>query len=178
MCQKEGFKRIEKKDSQQCTEIAYMRMNHFISLLSLFPPFASYLWTADRQDSAYSTTRKQTIDYIRYISNKNPLGRQGIAHTLAHVHSCIHRLQERVSYCQKTMEAGWLSYNSLLHCYQFAYVILIQLIWPALQTWNDGKCFLSVSLQRSIWLRKVFRLKWTTQGSPKDKITIILILQT
>lgn len=76
----------------------------------LHPSFASSLWTADRQDSSYSTTRKQTIDYERYISNKNPLGRQGTVHTHAHVHTCIDGLQERVSCCQKTTAVGCLSY--------------------------------------------------------------------
>lgn len=58
------------------------------SVILISPPSASSLWTADRQESTYCTTKKQTIDYIRYISNKNPLGRLGIvAHTYTHKHT-------------------------------------------------------------------------------------------
>lgn len=53
----------------------------FLSLSSLFFPLAFSLWTADRQGNTYSKTKRQTIDYIRYSCNKNPLCSQGIVHT-------------------------------------------------------------------------------------------------
>lgn len=64
----------------------------------------------DKTVSILQPGNKQLIIYA-ILATKIHLAEGGTVHTLAHVHTCIHALQERVSYCQKTMEVGWLSYN-------------------------------------------------------------------
>lgn len=63
----------------------------FLSFSSFFPCFASSLWTADRQDSSYSKTKKQTNDYIRHIfATKIHFADRGLCtrtHTDTHTHT-------------------------------------------------------------------------------------------
>lgn len=59
----------------------------------------------------------------------------------ARTHARTHAEEKWASARTPRRWEGWIS-SSLLHWYQFAYVIIIHLIWPALQILNDGWCFL------------------------------------
>lgn len=148
MCQKDGFEKDwkEKKmlaDFQKCTEMVNSHTaSQFLSLSFLFSllPFLCGLLIGKTR----KPKDKQLIIYS--IRNRHPLCNQGILHThiQKHTHVCADTgCSEEEASARKLWRRETLVSTSLLHCFQFAYVTLLLIIWPALQTWDDGRCFLS-----------------------------------
>ncbi len=176
MCQREAFEKDWEKETPRSPEMhrnhtqthTHTNTHHFChSRLSFLPSLSLCGLQIDKTTHILKPRDKQLIIYVIVATKIHFAARELYAHTHTHTHT----LQETEwAIARKPWRwEGWVS-SALLHCYHFAYVILIQLIWPALQTWNDGRCFLSVSPQRNLWLREVFILKWTVWVSPIDKI--------